>query len=108
MLTFEQAEKLYAERPVKKKRSVLLASGVYLLQLTEDRYAVQVFNTYAVRICRNGCYILNMGRNKSLQIAEVISKYSPTRLALTNSVWMDQHRQPFQNSCVVDSNGLPV
>lgn len=105
LLTFEQARNLYQGRRVKKKRSIICEPGVYLLEVAKDRYAVQFANTYCVRICENGAYVINSGSRMTPELAAVISRYSPLRLQPDGDWWKDQHGERFQNSCVVNADG---
>ena len=81
------------------------------MQLSPDRFGIQVFNTYVVRIADNGVWILNWEHAMTQGIAAIIAEYSPVKIKPQKEgdevVWIDQHNRRFVRGCwVVDADGV--
>jgi len=104
MLTFEQALELYRTR-TDRRRSVLLAPHTRLVPLAEDRFGVQYYNTYVIRILKNGLYVINVASRLCEEVVDVVATYSPLKLVRKGGGWVNQHGQDFHNSSVVNAKG---
>jgi hypothetical protein len=85
-LTFDEAEEMFTEA-AEGTRSIPLGVDLRLVQLASDRYGVQFKNTYIIRICANGYYILNTAGRINEELAKIISCYTPVRLVQNGSSW---------------------
>jgi hypothetical protein len=103
-LTFEEAEAMFEDS--QGLRSILLREDTRLVRLDEDRFGIQFKNTYVVRICQNGCYVLNSSRRMNEDVAKVIADYTPVEVKIIDCEWKYAHNfVKFNDLDVVDSVG---
>jgi hypothetical protein len=103
-LSFSKAEELFGKR--KKGRSLLLRPNVRLVQLSPDRYGVQVHNTYLVRVDKSGAYVIAFGGEPTPDILQALVDYSPVTLARNDrGQWVTQHGDVFKSPMICDISG---
>ncbi len=79
ILTFAEAEAFFKDLPPTGS-SVPLGNDLRLVRLSPDRFGIQYKNTYIVRVCDNGTFILNSSGKMNQQIADIINNYTPADL----------------------------
>lgn len=115
-MTFMEATAMFNMRDDQSSKSHLMRPDERLVRLDNERYAVQFKNTFVVRICGNGHYVLNTSGRMTPQIIKVLEMYSPIKrlraeLGTTNPRWeyQDQYGRFhwFTDNMVVDWVGQP-
>jgi hypothetical protein len=107
VLTFQQAKELYATRP-RGRNSKELEPGIRLVRLSADRFGIQFKNTYLVRICDNGLFVLNTSGRPSNAALEVVNRFSPATVLRRGDQCVFVNGQPFKDGTVVNEQGEPV
>lgn len=108
VITFEKAALLYERRGNKKVRSAELGYRTRIVQLSNDRYGIQFYNAYVIRICEDGNFILSAGIELKEYTAEVINLYTPSTFTLDRGIWVNQHLEEYANYMTVDAEGKRV
>jgi len=105
-LVFAECEKLINASRFRDDKK--LEGNTHLCRIDEDTFGVKLYDTYVVKIHRNGNYTLSTGGFKTKLTKDRISSYSPVQIRQSKNVWYLNDKQPFEDGCVVDSNGVLV
>ncbi len=84
-MTFDEAVDMFKDQP--GTHHVYLCLDTRLVRLAPDRFAIQYKNTYVVRICLNGHYILNACGKMNVEIAKIFNDFTPVEIKQFGSTW---------------------
>jgi hypothetical protein len=107
-MDFDEADRIF-QTYKGAKNSVQLGLNIRLVQLASNRYGIQVFNTYALRIDQSGAYVISFDGEPSKEVLQVLRCLSPINPVKRRGQWLTQHGAALVNlqksPLVVDVDG---